>query len=361
MLNKKIFIPLLVILLVLAAGIGVLYNKTGAEDVSPEKPVPVEVVPVKKGAIETWVAYSGTVQDEFSAVLSAKLSAEVRAVYAAEGDKVTAGTVLAELDHRDLDLKLETLEAKSDAAAVNANYLGNMLEKYALLLEEGAVSRQQHDEAELKHRLATAEVKTIEGNIKEVKAALDSHYIKAPRDGIVTGVLAEQGDMAMPGKALISFSGGETKKIVTSVVQEDLQYIKEGSPAAVTCNREKFETKVSRILPEVDPATSTAVVELFCEDRDLVPGTAVEVSFITHSKEDILLIPSEAVLNTPDGSFVYVVEKNTAVLTPVTVGVEDKGFIEVVSGLKEGQGAACGDLNLLKDNCSVYVVGGGTS
>ncbi len=191
--------------------------------------------------------------------------------------------------------------------------------------------------------------------------ALDNHYIRAPRDGIITEVPARQGDMAMPGKPLVVLSGGTAKKVVVPVVQEDLHLLDETTPALVRWGRESLETKIARILPSVDPVTSTAAVELPCGEKGLTPGMAVEVEFITNSKNDVLLIPSGAVLDTGDGTFVYVVEGDTALLTPITVGTEHKGFTEVLSGLEEGQGIACGDLDLLRDKCRVYVVGGDAS
>jgi RND family efflux transporter MFP subunit len=361
MMAKRIIIPAVVILLLLVVGTAFLNRGKEIGDTESERPVPVEVVTVEKGDMVTGLTYSGTVQDEYSAALSAKVSAQVNEVYVTEGDKATKGTVLAELDHKDFDLKLETAQAGLRAAVMNADYSGVMREKLEMLLDEGAISRQQYDEADLKYRLAKAEVQRAEANIKELEGTIENHYIRAPRDGIVTEVPARQGDMAMPGKPLVAFSGGTAKKIVVSVVQEDLRLLDENTPAVVTWGQESFDTKVARVLPSVDPATGTAAVELPCEESGLTPGMAVEVEFITSSKKDVMLIPSEAVADTGDGTFVYVVEEDTALLTPITTGAEDKGFTEVVSGLEEGQGIACGDLDLLKHNCSVYVVGGGTS
>jgi RND family efflux transporter MFP subunit len=353
MMAKRIIMPAVVILLLLAAGTAFLYQGDvpgeSTAETAAERPVPVEVVTVEKGDIVTGLTYSGTVQDEYSAALSAKVNAPKR------------GTVLAVLEHREFDLKLETARAGHRAAVMNADYSGDMRDKLQMLLDEGAVSRQQYDEADLKYRLAKAEVQRAEANIKELEAALDNHYIRAPRDGIITEVPARQGDMAMPGKPLVVLSGGTAKKVVVPVVQEDLHLLDETTPALVRWGRESLETKIARILPSVDPVTSTAAVELPCGEKGLTPGMAVEVEFITNSKNDVLLIPSGAVLDTGDGTFVYVVEGDTALLTPITVGTEHKGFTEVLSGLEEGQGIACGDLDLLRDKCRVYVVGGDAS
>lgn len=180
MMAKRIIMPAVVILLLLAAGTAFLYQGDvpgeSTAETAAERPVPVEVVTVEKGDIVTGLTYSGTVQDEYSAALSAKVNAQIREVYVTEGDKVERGTVLAVLEHREFDLKLETARAGHRAAVMNADYSGDMRDKLQMLLDEGAVSRQQYDEADLKYRLAKAEVQRAEANIKELEAALDLEY-----------------------------------------------------------------------------------------------------------------------------------------------------------------------------------------
>lgn len=358
MMIKKIMISAVITVLLLTVYIVFLYESPDAEDIPAEKPVPVEAAFVKRGDLVTSLSYNGTVQDEYSAMLSSKVSAEVNALYVTEGEQVARGTVLAELNHRDFDLKLETFKSRLDVATMNADYCSDMLAKYETLLDEGAVSKQQYDEADLKYRLAKAEVRTAEANLKELEAALDVHYIRAPQNGIVTGILTQQGDMAMPGKPLMAFSGGKDKKVVVSVVQEDLYLLDENTPAVVTWGENSLNTKVSRILPSIDPATNTATVEIILQNNHPAQGTAVEVGFITNSKKDVLLVPSEAIVDTSEGTFAFIIRRDKASLTRITVGSEDKGLTEVISGLEEGQCVACGDLGLLKDNGSVYVVGG---
>ncbi|MDI6705364.1 MAG: efflux RND transporter periplasmic adaptor subunit [Bacillota bacterium] len=355
--KRKIVLTALTALIILAI-MGMNYRGNKADEDDLDKPVPVDVAVATRGDMMTELAYSGTVKDGFSAMLSSKVNGEVKAVYATEGDKVSKGTVLAEIDHQEADLKLKTMYTKLDAAKISVGYWQDMEDKYAALLEKGAISQQQYNEVELKLQLAQAEAQTIAAGIAELESAVANYYIKAPKDGVITDILIEQGDMVMPGAPLIGFSGGENKKIVVSVVQEDLQFIAENTPVVVALGTDRVDTKVARILPTIDPKTNTAVVEIVCEDNSLSAGMAIEVSFITDSRKGVILIPSEAVMNKDGRPWVYVVYGDRAKLTGITVGAQDARHTEVVTGLEEGQRVACGNLHLLRDNGEVYIVGG---
>lgn len=167
--------------------------------------------------------------------------------------------------------------------------------------------------------------------------------ITAPIGGVVGEIVAREGMTVMTGAPLFRLNGLSTLWVYAEVPEAAAAYVRPGSPIearATAVPDVVFKGKVGAILPEVNPATRTikARIELANPAGRLVPGMFASVDFSSAARNDVLLIPTEAVIQTGKRTVVMVAQGDGK-FTPVNVeiGREDNGETEIRKGLAEGQ------------------------
>lgn len=165
----------------------------------------------------------------------------------------------------------------------------------------------------------------------------------APIGGVITELTTREGMTVMPGATLFRINGLSTVWANAEVPESQAALLRPGakvqarSPAVPG---EAFDGKVQAILPDVNPTTRTlkARLELANPDARLVPGMFVSMQFMDMRADKVLLIPTEAVIQTGKRTVVMLAEENGR-FSPVDVeiGIESGGQTEVKRGLQAGQ------------------------
>jgi Cu(I)/Ag(I) efflux system membrane fusion protein len=167
--------------------------------------------------------------------------------------------------------------------------------------------------------------------------------ITAPIGGIVSELSAREGMAVVTGTALFRINGIATVWVNAEVPESLASIVRPGTRVEATTAawpKKIFQGRVSALLPEVSAATRTlkARVELSNPGGRLVPGMFARINFTVDSREKILLIPSEAVIQTGKRS-VVIVAQGAGGFVPVDIqtGAEISGQTEVIKGLRAGQ------------------------
>ena len=167
--------------------------------------------------------------------------------------------------------------------------------------------------------------------------------VVAPIAGVVVELMAREGMTVMPGATLFRISGLSTVWANAEVPESQAALLRPGakvqakSPAVPGTT---FEGKVQAILPEVNPATHTikARLELANPGGRLVPGMFVQMQFTDTRADKVLLIPTEALIQTGKRSVVMLAEENGRFRpADVEAGIESNGQTEIKRGLQAGQ------------------------
>ena len=187
--------------------------------------------------------------------------------------------------------------------------------------------------------MSDAQIARVEaGNRVEARTTLT-----APISGVVAELGAREGMTVMAGAPLYRINGLSTIWVNAEVPEGQAARVRPGNVVEARTPAlpgETFKGKVSAILPEVNAATRTirARVELANPGARLVPGMFTTVSFAPVAGKDILLVPSEAVIQTGKRSVVIVAEANGRFApVDVDVGAESAGQTEIRHGLTAGQ------------------------
>ncbi len=339
---------------------------TGCGAPPPAKPrpaTPVVAKPAARQSVISGVALTGTVEPEQVARLFAQVEGEVELLAVREGDAVRAGAVLLRIDPSRLQAALD--EARGEEMAVQADLddARRVLERDRVLFDRQGIGKERLEGSETAVRRLEAGVIRAQARLAGLAAQLADTEVRAPFDGYVLERHVELGDVVKSGSPLLALAS-HAAHILVQVSAVDLGRLNPGDEVklAVDSSGSELLAKVSRIRPQVDPATRTAAVEVVpaAGGARLLPGMLVQATFTLGRREDVLAVPAEAVLTRPDGSrALFVVDGKVAVQRSVTTGLEGNGRVEVLDGLSEGELVVLQGQERLKDGAPVALKGMG--
>ncbi|NME27606.1 efflux RND transporter periplasmic adaptor subunit [Megasphaera hexanoica] len=347
-LNKKITAAIAVIIIAACAGGGWYYYQTQQK---AQQAAAVEMAQVERMNLTSKVSATGTIRPVDSVEVSPKITARISQVLVKENDQVTAGQTVATLDGKDY-------QAKYDQAQYKVTNTRLDYERYKMLYDQGAGTKQTLDNAEYEYKTALSNLSAAESDLAETT-------ITAPMSGVVVGEPKPAGTMAVQGNSnptvIMRIADTSKKQIMAKIDETDIGNIKVGQDATFTVDtytNQTFTAHVSKI-SQTDTSntwdtngTSTSsssssssasviyyYVTLDVDDPDdvLRLGMTARVEINTAEKEDALVVPIAALKTNDNGS--YVLRVNTSGQTeqvPVTTGIYSDEYVEILSGLSEG-------------------------
>ncbi len=285
----------------------------------------------------------GSVEAAQRAVLSAKVMGVVDSIKVAPGARVASGETLVTIDAREI-------KARVDQASAAQEQAGRDFERIGKLLRSGAVTPQEAE-------AAATRLRTADGALAEARTMLQYTEVKAPFDGVVTRKLAEVGDLAVPGKALLEMENASLLRFECEIPEALVDRIRLGStlPVGVDAAGAELEGRVSEIAPSASAGSRTFLVKLDLPPAEkLRPGQFGRVRVPVRERPAIL-IPETALVQRGQIETVFVVDEGTARLRLVKSGRIRNGQVEVLGGLAGGERVAASEASLLVDGVKVEV------
>lgn len=209
------------------------------------------------------------------------------------------------------------------------------------------------------------QVRMLQAQLRQTLAALNAAQVQlsyatvtAPFDGIVVKRHVDPGDMATPGMPLISIVDPTSFRLEVTVPESQAKAIRLGEPVPVTIEAlgQKVTGHVYEITPSADPTSRTFIVKVrLPQIKGLMAGMFGRAEFTTGTVKG-LFVPNTALWQESSLEGVYVMEKDVAVKRLVTTGKRVGNFVEVLSGLKEGELVVVSDLEKLRDGMKVRIL-----
>ena len=343
-------------LTLVAAGLGLLAACTGTKAApGPPPPVPVLAATVAQKNVPVRVHAIGTVEAYSTVSVKTQITGELTGVYFKEGDDVRKGQLIFTLDKRPLEAELNRAQsnlAKDEAAAANARL---QQKRYEALVKAGVVSKEQYDQLESSAQAADAAVAADKAAVENAKVQLIYCSIYSPINGRTGNLIVHQGNMikANDVPALVNINQVEPIYVSFTVPQQYLaevkQYARGGNlpveaviPGVTGKDaRGPVRGKLSFIDNQVDSTTGTIKLKgVFVNgDRRLWPGQFVDTYLTLKTQPNSLVIPSQAIQNGQQGTFVYVIKDDNTVeaRTITTSDTEQQGEVIVQKGLAAGE------------------------
>ena len=360
---KKLRIPLLVLLVI--AAIVVAWRYSGRT-----KPIRIAVVEVERGDVLLTVSNTraGTVDACRRAGMSPALGGQIAKLPVRKGDAVTTGQVMLELWNDDLCAELEfarrdvvASRGRMDEVCVRADVARDEAKRLASLLAKGLAAEEETARAvgEASARKAACAaagdvIRVSEAQVDVRIAKLERTLLRAPFDGVIAEINGELGEFVTPSPVgiptppTIDLIDKSCLYISAPIDEVDAPAVRTGQQALITMDAfpgRKFPGLVRRVAPyvlDVEKQARTVEVEaeitnLESPDADaqiLLPGYSADVEIVLSTRENVLRIPTQVVL---DGTRVFVFDGSILVERVIDVGISSWEFTEVVAGLDEGE------------------------
>ncbi len=297
----------------------------------------------KVGFQNTDKSYSteATVEAVRQSTVSAQVSGRITAVNFDVGDQVKAGQVIVRIDPAELSQAVAGSRAQvAQADAMLANAKANY-ERQQQLFQQKFISQAALDKATAEYRAALASAAAAKAGAGQTATVRSYTTLTAPFSGVVMARHVEVGEMAAPGKPLMTGFDPTDLRVVANIPQYKLAEVQKAGKVSVEIPsmNKWFEAKGITVLPSVDSATHSVKVRIDLPENlsGIIPGIFARAYFSTGETRK-LAIPYSAVLRRSEITGVYVVDsKGRVSLRQIRIGEPGaKGEVEVLAGLNPG-------------------------
>jgi membrane fusion protein (multidrug efflux system) len=283
----------------------------------------ITVVPVTRGAAAEIVYATGSVEPETWSRSTPLVRGRIIERCRCEGKTVKKGDLLARLDDKEALATLNDLRALQE-------FQQREFDRQSQLLARGVATSQAYQRAE-------SDLARIQAQIAAQAQRLEYFKLVSPMDGTVLKEDGEVGDMVDPGTILYRIGLERPLWVVADVNEEDIPRVRVGQKALLRTDAfagQVLPGFVKQITPAGDPVSKTFRVRIgLPDDTPLRVGMSVEANIVSREKADVLLVPANAVVD----SNLLTIEGDRARLRKVAIGIRGTGFVEIISGVGEGE------------------------
>ena len=319
---------------------------------SPEPPKPAAVPEsgLKTAAVEmrdvelTYTA-EAVVEAVRQSTVAAQIAGRIVELRFDVGDYVKKGEVIARIDERAASQAVAASEAQVRQAEAALRNARAEFERSKQLVAQKFLSPAALDKAEAEYKAAQARVTALLAGAGQAQTERSFATIFAPYSGLVSARHVELGEMAVPGKPLMTGFDPGTLRVTATVPQAQIAAIQAGAKARVEVpsSARWVEATQLTVIPAADPRTHTTQVRLGlpADVRGIYPGIYARAHFVT-GRTAALLVPRAAVLQRSEVTAVYVIpESGAPQLRQIRLGTAgDEHAVEVLAGLRPGERVA---------------------
>src|SRR6266508_559498 len=329
------FSPSLLTIVAALAAVACDSKKENASESLP--PAAVRAVVVENKARPSSEEVVGTVRAKLRAAIESKVSARIEALLVAPGQMVKTGDLIAQLDPREIQAKLDQALALREQST-----------------RDLARSREPFDKkitTQADFDAVQARVRGAEGATREMETMLGYTKIVAPFDGNVTRKLTDVGDLAAPGKSIIEMEDPRALRFEADVPEALIGHVKIGDklPVQVAEGAAPIEGTVVEVAPVADAASRTFLVKL---DLPVAEGTRSGQFgrvWVRTGESKSIRVPASAIVVRGQMECLFVVAGQHGQLRIVRTGKHTGGEVEILSGLSSGERVVSEGAQSLRD------------
>ncbi len=307
------------------------------------EPLEVEVITAEKVEPPRQVEIMASVEAAQSASIAAKLSGNIMDLPVNLGSKVSSGDILVVISADEIKAKLSQARAQLEQSKRNLTRERNLLKKNAATSESVKTLEETN-------RIAQAA-------FNEAQTMLDYATIRAPFDGVITSKPANVGDLATPGRTLLTLENESSLQVITDVPEALVLDLSIGDilPVKIEAANLEISGTITEIAPRADPTSRTAPVKLkIPSSPDIRSGQFARVS-LPARKGTAIMVPKQAVQSFGQLERVFVELDGRVRLQLVKTGQIVDDLIEILSGVSAGDRVVVSDTRELVDGRRVTV------
>ena len=307
---------------------------------------PVKVYRIEENAVAGASSFAGEVRARIETHLSFRVAGKLLERKVDVGDPVRKGQLLAILDGNDYHLAVQGLKAQLASAQADSTFLRDDLVRYRELLAQQVISPPEFERHETAYTTARERAAALEAQLAQALNQLTYTELHADRDGVVTALAVEAGQVLVAGQAVVTLAQLDEKEIHFDVPEHRLAEIRRQQAVNVSLWSEDnrlIKARIREIASAADPTSRTYRVKAsLLEGLDAAQLGMTATVHIAANNASGIAIPLSAVYtpqNQPDHPLVWLVDEQAATVksVPVRLGETLTGERVAVDGVAAGQ------------------------
>ena len=325
------------LLLGMVLGLALAHAQTQSASNGPA----IQVIAAGQKSVSNFNDIDGVVEAVMQSTLSSQIAGRVLSLNVKAGDRVKAGQVLATIDDRETQTGVLRSQAQLQQSDAELRQLQIALKRTQDLKAQGFVSAAALDLAEAQYKAAQAGRDSAGATTQQAKVAQSFSKITAPYDAWVLETSAQAGDLALPGKPLMTVYAPQPLRVVMQWPASEKNNLPKLQDIQIQMGTETVKPVAMQVMPNADGVSQTIGIKLDLPRTGVAlqaaPGMQVRVrtAGIAQAKG---LVPASAILRRGEITAVYVAQGNGFAMKLVRLGADHgSAGVEIWAGLKEGE------------------------
>jgi len=324
---------------------------------------PTDVATVAPMTIEDGVPLTGDLRPSETIDVRSRIEGDLTDVYVREGQEVAAGQLLARFESSTQESSRASAEA--DRAAANAELTNAQwtLDQNESLFKAGAIAERDLKVSQQAVVAARARVAAADARLRASGNEARDTRVVAPASGVIEKRLVDGGVHLARGAPMFTLVRSGTLELAAAVPARQASAVRVGQVVHFVADARRFDGKVARISPTIDPATRavTVYVQVPNPGNNLRGGTFATGRVVSRTLTNVIGIPTGALRQSQDNGqpFVYRIDGKTLQVAPVQIGAVDEqaGVAQITEGLQAGDRVVVGNVGTLGRGMQVTIAG----
>lgn len=324
---------------------------------------PVKVVEIAKASDTRQLSYSGSVRARTEMNLGFRINGKITERLVDIGDRVKPGDVLARIDPTDYELSVRSAQASLDAADRQVETVELTRKRAEQLYAKNFAPKSQLEQATLAYNQALATRDSARSQLAQAQNQVRYTDLKADKNGIVTAVAADVGQVVGSGTPVVTVAIDGEKEVLIAVPETDIAEFKPGKTVKAGFWSDEALTldgKVREVAGSADPQSRTFAVRVSLpNDPRVLLGMTASIEAAADNRQQLVSIPLAALAQKDSQSIVWTVDRNggTVHAHPVKVAAFTPDGVSVADGLKPGDVVVAAGTQFMTENLKVKLTG----
>jgi RND family efflux transporter MFP subunit len=324
---------------------------------------PTDVATVGRMTIEDGVPLTGDLRPSETIDVRSRIEGDLTDVYVREGQEVSAGQLLARFESSTQESSRASAEA--DRAAANADLTNAQwtLDQNESLFKAGAIAERDLKVSQQAVVAARARVAAADARLRASGNEARDTRVLAPASGVIEKRLVDGGVHLSRGAPMFTLVRSGTLELAAAVPSRQASAVRVGQVVHFVADARRFDGKVARVSPTIDPATRavTVYVQVPNPGNSLRGGTFATGRVVSRTLTNVLGVPTAALRQSQDNGqpFAYRIDGKTLQVAPLQIGAvdEQQGVAQVTDGLQAGDRVVVGNVGTLGRGMQVTIAG----